>query len=409
MDRGLVYVHMLLKFVFGTTSYELLQAFQIFIDALLVFPLMSIAYSLSQNHKIAWSVGLLYGAFLPQAWLAVQPDYNVWLTTGYILATWLYLKIIALAPGEHRWRSLVLYAAALFGVMFAVNQIRSTIILLPIGMAAWWWATTLLTTRSLVFPRRNWPSALALLGVGVLVIGISGALNKTVRSYASPVRSTFGHAFWTGVGQFKNPYGLRDDDGSVVEFYKNETGIEETDSTTGGVAYNAWLRQRAVQFIKKYPVLYASMVARRAAAIIFPNMPFTVVADKPAYDRTPIELARTKHRIELQQRYGKLSPTTISRLISEDPFYVVGLFGRLALMLLLPLGGVLFFVFSQYRALGLLTIVPLAYHVITLSPVYATPIILIPGYAAILPVVGIGWWLALQKSFTILRNVHRAP
>ena len=84
MDRGLVYVHLLLKSIFGATSYELLQILHIFIDALLVFPLMSITYTLSQNKKAAYLVGILYGLFLPQAWLAVQPDYNFWLTAGYV-------------------------------------------------------------------------------------------------------------------------------------------------------------------------------------------------------------------------------------------------------------------------------------------------------------------------------------
>ena len=406
MDRGLVYVHLVLKAIFGTTSYGILQALQVAIDALLVFPLMSIAFVLSRNRKIAYAVGLLYGAFLPQAWISLQPDYNTWLTTGYILSTWLFLKLTAFTPAEHRWRDLALYAAALLCVTLSVNQIRSTIILLPIGMAGWWWASTVVTTRSFVFPRRNWPSALALLGVGLVIIGVSGALNKAARDNASPVRSTFGHTFWAGVGQFQNPYGLRDADGSVAAFYKNETGIEDDDGTTGGIEYNAWLTRRAVQFVKENPALYSSMVVRRALRIVFPNMPFTAVADKPAYDRTPFELSRTENRIELQKTYGKLSPTTLRRLISEDPFYVVGLFFRLVLLLSLPLGCLLFFVLSERRALGLLAIVPLAYHVITLSPIYATPIILIPAYAAVLPVVGVGWWLALQKPIAVFRRAR---
>ncbi len=397
MDRGLAYIHMLLAALFGSTSYQALQIFQIAIDALLVFPVMSITYSLSRSLKTACWIGVLYGVFLPQAWLAAQPGYNVWLTTGYILATWSYLKITGLAAGDQRGRSLALYGAALLAVMMIVVQIRSTIIFLPLGMAAWWWATTLLTSRSLSFPRRNWPPALVLVGVGMLVIGINGALNKVARDDASPVRSTLGHAFWTGVGQYENPLGIQDNDGSVARFYMAGSGVTEVDSTTGGVDYNSWLTRRAVRFVKENPALYASMVARRALAIVLPNMPFTLVTDKPAYDATAMELTRTRDRIALQRQYGKLSPTTLGRLVADDPFYVVGLFARLALMALLPLGLVLFFIFSERRALGLLAMVPLAYHVITLSPIYVTPIILIPAYTAVLPVVGVGWALALSK------------
>jgi hypothetical protein len=178
------------------------------------------------------------------------------------------------------------------------------------------------------------------------------------------------------------------------------------DGTTGGGEYNTWLSHRAVQFISENPLLYASMVIRRALGIVFPNMPVTVVADKPAYDMTTIELARTASRIKLQKQYGKISPTTIRILVSEDPFYIVGLFGRLLLMVLLPLGVILFLIFSKRRALGLHTLVPLVYHIITLSPIYATPIILIPPYAAILPVVCIGWWLACHKAYGLFSNAR---
>ena len=403
MDRGIVYVHLLLKALFGTTSYAILQSTHIIFDALLVFPIMSIAYYLSDSKKIMYSIGLLYSAFLPQLWLSIQPDYNAWLTTGYIVATWLYLKIVTFEFGKHHRGMLILYAVSLLVVVVCVNQIRSTIILLPIGMAAWFWVMTLLTTRPLVFPRYNWLPALSLICVGILVLGISGTLNNMARENFSPVRSTFGHAFWTGVGQYRNPYGLADSDGSVAEFYKKETGLVEVDGTTGGVEYNAWLTERGGQFIKENPVLYGSMVVRRALGIIFPNMPFTVIADKPSYDRTPIEIDRTESRIKLQQKYGKLSATTILTLALLDPFYIVGLFCRMLLMVLLPLGCILFVILSDRRSLGLLALMPLAYHTITLSPIYVTPIILIPAYAAVLPVVVIGWCLAVQHGLGALR------
>ncbi len=406
MDRGIVYVHFLIKSIFGTTSYGFLQALHVFIDALLIFPLISIAYTLSQNKRMTCLVGLIYSIFLPQLWLSVQPDYNVWLTTGYVLSTWLFLKITSFLYDQKPWPSLALHAVALFVVLLIVTQMRSTIVLLPIGMFAWWWATTLFMTRTWVFPRRNWMPAFALLCVGFMVIGVSGALNQVTRGEASPVRSTFGHAFWTGVGQYENPHDLSDSDASVSGFYKRETGKTDVNGTTGGGDYNTWLTNRAVLFIEKNPFLYASMVIRRAISIVFPNMPVTLIADKPAYDRTTIELIRIENRIKLQKEYGIIAPTTISVLIVEDPFYVVGLIGRLILMLILPLGVMLFLILSERRALGLLALVPLVYHVITLSPIYVTPIIMIPAYAAILPVICIGWCLAIQKSLRVLRGFH---
>jgi putative flippase GtrA len=72
-------------------------------------------------------------------------------------------------------------------------------------------------------PWRPWQSmrrvALFLLPVVVCLGGLS-LYRLELTGSSRPTRSTFWHTFFAGVGQFSNPYGLKNDDNSVWEFGK---------------------------------------------------------------------------------------------------------------------------------------------------------------------------------------------
>ena len=404
MDRGIVFIHLVIEWFFGATSYLALQTLQLIIDALMVFPIMGLA-ARAGGRSAATAAGIFYAVFVPQIWVASMPDYNVWLTFGFICLTWLFVKFVEDDVRTLPITNYLLFGFVIFIVATGVNQIRSIIVLFPIAMAGWYGLSEVITRRSFRFPAVSWARIATLLVAGIMVIVTGGAINKAVRGEASPVRSTFGHSFWAGVGQFENPYGVIEDDGSIAQFFFRETGIKDT-GDTGGVEYNAWLTKRGIQFIEEYPGLYASMVARRALRIIIPNMPFTMVADKPAYDRLPIEKQRVRERQELQGKFGKVSPTTISRLWASDPEYVVGLFIRIFLMVFLPQGLFAYFVFAKDRRLGMWLALPLAYTVITLSPFFTQPVILVMVYAAVIPAVMAGWVLVFQRLFDLTARLR---
>jgi hypothetical protein len=394
MDRGLVFVYLFLKSVFGQTSYLALQITQLLIDAFLVFIVAAIGNRLGGN-KAALGAGLAYAVFLPQIWISTMPEYNAWLTFTYILLTWLMIVFVeAFQCKKYRHISLIALGIAIVG--FIGGQMRSIAILAPLGLAGWYWFWSCLQNRTLRVSTTNVKATGILLVVGICAILGSSAANKAVRGDVSPVRSTFGHSFWAGIGQFDNPFGVQDLDGSILKFYTRETGIES--SSDGAVEYNSWLTNRGIEFVKDQPFLYLSMIARRALMILSPNMPFTIVADMPAYSLQEVEITRVKNRKALQALHGRVSPTTIFNLVNSDPAYVVGLLFRLLIALGAPIGVIGYLVLSKDRALGVLALFPLGYVLITLAPFYITPVVLVPTHTAILPVIVAGWILIFEQS-----------
>lgn len=395
MDRGLVYVLLIIKWIFGQTSYLALQITQLIIDAVMVFFVAAIGRRLGGN-KIAISASLAYAVFVPQIWLATIPEYNVWVTFAFVMFTWLLFRFNE-AYDHESYFSVFLIAAAIFLIGCIGTQMRSVVVLAPLGMAGWYWIGLCVQRQTIRITFRNWQEIAALMLIGISVIIGSTIVNGVIRGEASPVRSTFGHSFWAGVGQFENPFGVKDSDASIAQYYSSKTGIEDT-GDTGGIEYNKWLAKQGIEFIKNDTVLYLSMVARRGLMILFPNMPFTVVADLPAYGLQDVEIEHVKTRKALQAQYGRLSVHTISSLIRSDPVYIVGLLFRVFLLISLPIGVISFLVLSETRWLGILALFPLGYVLVTLAPYYITPVLLIPTHAAILPVTVAGWILLFARA-----------
>lgn len=90
-----------------------------------------------------------------------------------------------------------------------------------------------------------------------------------------PTRSTFWHSFFTGVGQFSNPYGLRSNDQDVWKFgrtlnneLKNHR-LEEMYKSPNSI-YEKTLEKEAIIFIKKYPHLFIRNTFYRIGIMISP-------------------------------------------------------------------------------------------------------------------------------------------
>ena len=99
MDRGLVYVRLLIKGALGQTSYLALQITQLLIDAFLVFIIAAIGNRLG-GRKVELFAALAYAVFVPQVWISTMPEYNTWLTYTFILLTWLMFVFIEAFQNE---------------------------------------------------------------------------------------------------------------------------------------------------------------------------------------------------------------------------------------------------------------------------------------------------------------------
>lgn len=401
-DRGVIYLFVLAQKIFGRVSYLHIQILNLAIDALMVLPVVSIARRIA-GPGAAIAAGIAYALFLPEIQVAAAPDYNSWLTYSLIVMTWISMKVFVLPFGFFSARLWLLIGGLIVANVVA-NEFRSISILFAVAAAGWLGFVSMIERRSLTLPAWRWQQIAALLLAGTVTIFAAAETNNLVRGEFSPVRSSFGHSFWSGVGQFANPYGLIEDDGVVAEFYKRETGRTDSRNTTG-VKYNAWLTKRAFKFIEEYPGLYASMVVRRALKIIFPNMAFTAVADLPSFTRLPDQKRLIKRRKELVAKYGWASWNTFSELISISPEYVLSLIFRVILLLALPVGIFAALVMAPSKPRALMACLPLAYIIITLSGYYVTPVVITTANSATLPVAAAGWFLVLSR---LMRHFRRS-
>lgn len=397
-DRGLVYLYLLLNAITGHVTYLQVQIVNLTIDALMIFPVMVIAGKLGEKKGAIYLAGLVYALFVPQIQMAVSPDYNSWFSYFLILLTLLVLQLTA-AMENHRSRQAAFLAIGLAIANVLANEFRSVLALFCLGAAGWYWMASTIRLRRFRLPAAVWKGVATLVFCGIVTVGAAASINSAVRGEASPVRSSLGHNFWTGVGQFANPYGLRDDDASVGGWYTRETGLTNTGNTMG-VKYNRWLIVKAEQFIRENPGLYMSMVVRRALHLLFPNMAFTLIADLPSFTGQKEEVRLIEMRKALVAANGWLSFKTISTLFREDLGYSLSLMCRVALMVLMPLGLIAAFFTSRRPIMVTLAALPLAYLVICLSPVYATPPVYTSGYTSVIPAVAVGWtgiWVWLRQ------------
>lgn len=399
-DRGLIFLYVLMHKIFGHVTYLHIEIFHLFIDALVVVPVMWLSNRIAGT-KGAIVSGVIYALFLPQAQMAVSPDYNSWLGGLMIVMTWLTAMLVE-AKQKSKFIGLL---CALIIVNFIGNEFRSVIALFSFGAAGWFWLVSMGVHRTLLLPAERWTSIVALAATGIVVLLLSSTSNYMVRGEYSPVRSTFGHNFFTGVGQFKNPINMRDSDAAPVEWYTRETGITDTNNGMDP-AYNLWLNEQAKKFVSEYPVLYSSMVLRRALRIVFPNMAFTLVTDLPSYTLLPRQRELVKMRKLLVENHGWLSKKTFVQLIKNDPAYVFGLGIRVLLLMLLPIGLLSAICLARSRAAAIFFTLPLAYGILTLSFVYVTPPVVTGVHTAILAVSASGLYLLtcqIKRSVNNLR------
>jgi len=113
----------------------------------------------------------------------------------------------------------------------------------------------------------------------ILPVILSLCLLSSYRYYntgnARPTRTYFWHAFFAGVGQFSNPYNLKSKDADIWNFGKklnteiNKYSISELSKSPNNI-YEKTLKNKAKEFIKRYPHLFIRNVFYRIGIMISP-------------------------------------------------------------------------------------------------------------------------------------------
>ncbi len=194
-----------------------------------------------------------YACFIPGIELAVRPHRDIWVTFLFIVTVY---QLTSIGPAPKKWWRILAIGVAT-GV---VAWMRSTVLLFVILMVPLLFATR---------PTKEALRCCLLLLIGfVLTFSPLVIRNYVVFDKFMATRGVFWHSFWAGVGQMPNPYGVRDDDETVIRFARSldSTARYETDH------YEQVLKREAFTFVGTHPFLYAGSVLKRGAVFVFPKI-----------------------------------------------------------------------------------------------------------------------------------------
>lgn len=129
----------------------------------------------------------------------------------------------------------------------------------------------------------------ALVAPVILSLLLLSVYRTDLTGNARPTRSAFWHTFFAGVGQFNNPYGLINDDQSVLAFGRRlepelrDHRVGDMWSDPNGL-YEVTLKREALVFLREYPELMLRNTVYRIGIMIAPPL-------YPVGDRLPVALS----------------------------------------------------------------------------------------------------------------------
>ncbi len=316
--------------VTGSMRWIYPRLLQIFIDVFMCWALYRVGTGLFSR-----GAGLLvsgfYAIFVPQIEMAVRPYRDAWVTFLFIVSL-LYLMTVVRADASARRITFASVGIALFAAM--VCWMRSTVLVYPVFLAA---------ALFILLPFRSaWKQACIVLAV--FAIAYAPFVLRSAADFDKPMatRGALWHSFWGGIGQFPNPYGVVEDDQKIYAFARSVDPSIRFDSD----AYEQLLKRQAFGLFRDHPVFYASTVLRRAAVILFPRAGRAVLMQAgPQTGRTG-----ALNRLGSAVEWGLYAVD-----IAVGVLFLYGIW-----------------VYRRKPAILIIALLPLAYTVVTLAPLYVT-------------------------------------
>lgn len=263
---GVIFAFAATAKLLGRLCLEDIVWIQIVVHALLAAGLY---LELRPRHpRAALLVAFGWALFVPQFRVTLSPGHDA-LTSDVSLAA-----VLALLHFERtRSPTSIAIAGALCG---AGLWLRSYFFLLP----------ALYAVGLLVFVRPRLRVLVTfLVPVVLLAFGLQAARRATAGGDHTFVRGALWHNFWTGVGQFDNPFGVEGNDNSVREFATRiAPGSNfEFPNYQYSAEYDQVLSRAGRELIREHPGLLARNALYRVAWLVVPaSMPSGSFAASPA-------------------------------------------------------------------------------------------------------------------------------
>jgi 4-amino-4-deoxy-L-arabinose transferase-like glycosyltransferase/post-segregation antitoxin (ccd killing protein) len=226
---------------------------QIALDLGVLLLVYWIVLVLFARRRAALIAAALYAVCFPIARQTALVDPDIWALYFTLAVIALFLQALRSNP-RRRWL-LVCGVTAGIGALF-----RANVVLLPLalGLAFLVWPSA---------PRPAWCSprarplrdALAITVVSVLVLAPWTLRNYLETHSFVPIRTGSGITLWEGLGEVHNDFGALNDDLATYE----QVHRVHPDLVEFSVAYDAYLRDRALHSIARHPLFYVELVGRR--------------------------------------------------------------------------------------------------------------------------------------------------
>ncbi|MFZ1080501.1 MAG: glycosyltransferase family 39 protein [Candidatus Kryptoniota bacterium] len=348
----------------GSERWIYPRIIQILIDVLMCYIIFVVASQLFST-KVGIAASLFYAIFIPQIEMTIRPYRDVWVTYLFVVSIWYMLTMKR--SSSKPWK--LYFETASVGLFAAtVCWMRSTVLIYPLALAG---------GLFLITQKRQWWRFSAVLLI-VFVIAYAPFVYRSNETFGKPMatRGAFWHSFWGGIGQFKNPYGVVEDDKKIFDFAKSIDPQVEFDTPE----YEQVLKKKAFELLRDHPLFYVATVVRRAVVIAFPRFGRALLMQK-----TP--------QVE---RIGALNQ--------------VGHLGETALMLVDFGIGALFVVgvWIQKKKVESLVIVvlPFLYTLVTLAPFYVTGRNIANSYCSEIIVASVGLVFVAEKIGLLHKSLY---
>ncbi len=232
-----------------------IRLLQILIDTGMIFLMFTMGMCVWNRTTGLFAAGL-YAVLIPQIELAVRPHRDAWVTFAFIVSTFFLLQLTL----SRQKRKEVLIAVGIAFVVALTAWLRSTILVYVVVLAL-----TMFFLKS--FRRATMLSAIV---ITVFVALLSPLLVRNCTAFGKfmVTRGAVWHSFWAGVGQFRNPYGMKESDEFIVKYFQQRY----PSAHYGTPEYEDVLKDKALKLLSEHPWWYASTVFRRAAVIISPKI-----------------------------------------------------------------------------------------------------------------------------------------
>jgi hypothetical protein len=242
-------------------SYLYIQVLQILLDSVACVLIVASVLMLFHRRRYAYAAGLAYMFFVPAILMTDVPNRDYYAAWGLISSLYLFLR--AREQGD---RALYFLGSGLAVALF--SWFRPTIFLIAFVYGFYHWLKTAPGLRGVLAAARAW-ALMMLCPLLLFVLPFAGTYHQRYGTY--DFGSLSGAALWEGLGELPNPYGFRCSDAAAyaraweLGYPRNEPGL--------GADFGRLLRADAMRVVRRDPVFYLRVCARRYVANLFLHLP----------------------------------------------------------------------------------------------------------------------------------------